>query len=228
MIKKSALFCIIGTGLLLSSQAHALDTKQVAFKTQSNALLTSAASKKIPAEERESISTGAKVFIASMTDRGISFLSDPTMTNAHKRKEFENLLKSSFDIPTIGKYVLGRYWRTANEKQRQEYQLLFKRNIIDLYTNRFSQYSGQSIIISNHVPRGKSDTMVKSHIVPDDNSGPKIQLDWRVRYKNGEYRIIDIYIENVSMAITQRSDFNAVIQRGGGKLEVLLAHLEKD
>lgn len=181
-----------------------------------------------PTNEKQEVTTGAQNFVQSMAERGIEFLSDPTLTNAQKREHFENLLEDSFDIPTIGKYVLGQHWRTANEKQRQEYQKLFRQAILDLYTNRFSEYSGQSVVVASSRPHGKRDIMVKSHIISKNDNAPKIEVEWRVRYKNGEYKIIDIYVEQVSMAITQRSDFSSVIQRGGGKLDVLLAHLEKE
>ena len=83
--------------------------------------------------------------------------------------------------------------------------------------------------VHNHpsisVQAGKNDVLVTSYIVPD--AGSKVQVDWRVRNKNGSYQIIDVIIEGVSMTMTQRSDFSSVIQRGGGDFEVLLAHLRK-
>ena len=179
-------------------------------------------------EQNIEVQKGAENFVQSMAERGIGFLSDPTLTNAQKREQFENLLETSFDIPTIGKYVLGQHWRTATETQKQEYQKLFRQAILDLYTGRFSEYSGQSVEVVSARAHGKRDFMVKSYIVNNNSSAPKIEVEWRVRYKNGEYKIIDIYVEQVSMAITQRADFSAVIQRGGGKLDVLLAHLEKN
>ena len=72
---------------------------------------------------------------------------------------------------------------------------------------------------------GKKDILVNSYIVP--KGGSKVKVDWRVREKNGKMKIIDVIIEGVSMSLTQRSDFSSVIQRGGGKIEVLLEHLRK-
>ena len=66
---------------------------------------------------------------------------------------------------------------------------------------------------------------MNSSIIP--NGGSKIKVDWRVREKNGQMKVIDVVIEGVSMALTQRSDFSSVIQRGGGKIDVLLEHLRK-
>ncbi len=49
-----------------------------------------------------------------------------------------------------------------------------------------------------------------------------------MRKKDGRYRVVDVSVEGVSMAVTQRSEFSSVIQRGGGEVAVLLAHLSGD
>ncbi|MEC7028100.1 MAG: ABC transporter substrate-binding protein, partial [Pseudomonadota bacterium] len=72
---------------------------------------------------------------------------------------------------------------------------------------------------------GEKDTIVTSFIIPDQ--GSEIQIDWRVRYKDGKYKVIDIIVEGVSMSVTQRSDFSSVIQRGGGNVQVLIDHLRE-
>jgi phospholipid transport system substrate-binding protein len=49
---------------------------------------------------------------------------------------------------------------------------------------------------------------------------------WRLRPNNaGSWRIIDVIIEDVSMAITQRDDFSSTIQRNGGRLGALIEAL---
>ncbi len=72
---------------------------------------------------------------------------------------------------------------------------------------------------------GESDLLVASQILP--KSGPALQVDWRVRLKDGKYRVIDAMVEGISMGVTQRSDFASVIEQGGGKISVLLETLKK-
>jgi len=99
------------------------------------------------------------------------------------------------------------------------------RNDFDLKKIRFSEYGGQEIEVRKARPEGKKDILVSSAIVGGD--GPEIDVDWRVRYSAGKYQVIDVVVEGVSMALTQRSEFASVIQRGGGSVDVLIAHLEK-
>ncbi len=167
---------------------------------------------------------GARKFIQSMAGRAIGFLGDANMGMDQKKGAFRKLLQDSFDMKTIGRFALGRYWRTATPEQRKEYQALFEKMVINVYSARFSEYKGQKFEARSFRAEGENDTLVTSFIVP--SSGPEIQVDWRVRYKNGSYKIVDVMVEGVSMSVTQRSDFSAVIQRGGGNIQVLLDHLK--
>lgn len=167
----------------------------------------------------------AQKFIAKMGDKAISFLSDEKLSQKQKEKEFRKLLTHHFDMETIGRFAMGRNWKVTTAKQKIEYQKLFKQLIVKVYTVRFNDYEGQNFDVVSVRDRGKKDVLVTTHIVPD--AGSKIKVEWRVRNRAGKYKIIDVVIEGVSMSLTQRSDFSSVIQRGGGKVEVLLEHLRK-
>ncbi len=174
-------------------------------------------------DDHAKVGKGATAFIGDMGERAIGFLSDSSMTTEQKRASFRKLLQESFDMKTIGRFSLGRYWRVASPEQRKEYQDLFENMVINVYSQRFSDYQGQNFETRGFRSDGPSDAIVTSFIVPDN--GPEVQVDWRVRYKNDQYRIIDVIVEGVSMSVTQRSDFSSVIQRGGGDVQVLLNHL---
>ena len=169
------------------------------------------------------VGSGAEDFIGSMATRALQFLANGGMSQDQKKASFRGLLNDSFDLDTIGRFVLGRYWKTSTEAQRQEYLRLFRSMVVDVYAKRFGDYKGQKFETRGHRADGDKDTIVTSYIVPGD--GPEVQVDWRVRYKNGKYQIVDVIVEGVSMSVTQRSDFAAVIQRGGGDVQVLLNHL---
>lgn len=177
------------------------------------------------ANSASQIEKGASNFIESMADRGINFLSDENLTMVQKKEQFRTLLRDSFDMRTIGRFALGRYWRVATEDQRNEYLRLFRNMVIEVYAQRFSDYRGQGFEIAGARADGEKDAIVTSFVVPENES--RIQVDWRVRYKNGRYQVVDVIVEGVSMSVTQRSDFSSVIQRGGGNVKVLLDHLRK-
>ncbi len=168
--------------------------------------------------------SGAQDFIQDMAKRGIDFLANPDLTLEQRKAEFKDLLQSSFDIKVIGRFTMGRYWSSTTEEQREEFQKLFETMIIDSYSRRFSDYNGQDFDVASSRSLGKSDTIVQSFIT--DTNGQKISVDWRVREKNGNFKVIDIIVEGVSMTTTQRSEFASIIQRGGGDVQVLIDHLK--
>lgn len=177
------------------------------------------------ATQQDKIIKGAKNFIDSVTARGLRFLADESITLDERKAAFKDLLTDSFDIGTIARFSMGRYWRKATPDQREEYLELFKKMIIHIYSGRFDEYSGQKIKIISARPAGEKDVIVTTQIISPDSSN--ISVRWRVRYDNNQYQIIDVIIEGVSMLVTQRSDFASVIQRGGGEVSVLLEHMRE-
>jgi phospholipid transport system substrate-binding protein len=168
---------------------------------------------------------GAKAFIEKMGQDAIDFLADASLSQAQKEQKFQALLDRNFDMPTIGRFVMGRNWSAASPAQQKEYQSLFQDMVVRVYSSRIEEYQGHQFDVASFRDTGKGDFLVTSYIVPA--SGSKVQIDWRVRGKNGGYKIVDIIIEGVSMTLTQRSEFASIIQRGGGEVEVLLAHLRQ-
>jgi phospholipid transport system substrate-binding protein len=167
---------------------------------------------------------GAEKFVDSMAQKAIGFLGDEALSQEQRKKEFNTLLQHHFDLDTIGRFALGRYWAQATPAQQKEYLRLFNKMVIEVYSRRFDEYKGQDVQVKGSRADGEKDMIVKSVIVPDE--GAEVSVDWRVRNKGGSYKIIDVIVEGVSMAVTQRSDFASVIQRGGGKIDVLIEHLK--
>ena len=163
----------------------------------------------------------AELFITDLGDRTIEILEQPDLTVEEATSRFREVFSSNFDIPTIGRFVLGRYWRTATPTQRDEFLELFRELIVETYARRFTEYSGQSFKVLGSRDLSERDAMVSTAIVAPDG-GTIATIDWRVRQRDGRQRIIDVVVEQISMGVTQRSDFDAVIQRGGGNIDTLL------
>jgi len=179
-----------------------------------------------PARAAEGSDQAALNFVKATAEKGLTFLSNPNASQTEKAAEFKKLLNSSFDMDTIGRFSLGRYWNTATPAQQKEYSSLFRKMVVGVYTQRFSDYKGQKFEVKSARPVSGSDALVTSYIVPVDG-GDTIQVDWRVRNKGGSLKIVDVLVAGVSMSVTQRADFSSVIQRGGGKLDALIDYLKQ-
>ncbi len=168
---------------------------------------------------------GAADFVQSLGDRAIAVLADPNVSDQQAVEVFRDLLNRNFDVNTIGRFVLGRYWNSASPEQREEYMKLFERMIVDVYAQRFNQYAGETFKVTGARPEGERDAVVTSQVLRP--TGPPVNVAWRVRNREGGFKIIDVVVENVSMSVTQRSEFASVIEQNGGRFEALLDALRQ-
>jgi len=164
-------------------------------------------------------------FVQKMGDQALTELTGTQISHAEREQRVRSMLRQNFDIKTIGQFVLGRHWRTATEKQRAEYLTLFEDMIVATYAQRFEEYAGQQFkaTSSNPASSKSKDYVVQSQVLQKD--GPPVKVEWRVRSFGSTPKVIDVLIENVSMSVTQRADFDAVINSGGGKIDALLDSL---
>lgn len=169
--------------------------------------------------------TGPEAFIRSLAERALSLVTETSATMDEKRARFDELLSETFDMPGIGRFLLGRYWRLATPEQREAYLKAFNENIVYTYTNRFDSYSGQTLDVDGSREDGRF-VIVTSRIV-DPNGGAPVILDWRLIKIDDEFKVIDVVIEGVSMSVTQRQEYASVIQRNGGKVQALIDALNK-
>jgi len=153
-------------------------------------------------------------FIKSMGEKAINELTSPNVTEAQRQERFRQLFTENFDVPAIGKFVLGRYWRTASDAERAEFLKLFEDFIVKSYAVRFADYAGESFDVQNATSGADGASIVHSRI--NRRGAETIRVDWRVQQNQDKLAITDIIVEGVSMAVTQRSEFASVIQSRGG------------
>ena len=167
----------------------------------------------------------ADEFIRVLADQAIHALADETLSEAERESEFRDFLVRAFDVPVIGRFVLGRYWRLATPVEREEFETLFLEFVVRTYARRLGQYGGETLRILETMSGGGDDAIVRSEIVSPEF--PEVRVDWHVRRIGEDYRIVDVTVEGVSLAITQRDEFGAVIRRSGGQVEGLLSALRE-
>lgn len=177
-----------------------------------------------PAASTAVAASPATSFVEGLGKKALSSLTGANLPLSEREARVRNLLRTYFDVPTISRFVLGQHWNTATDAQKKEYQALFEDMIVKTYTRRFADYSGQSFNVGSSVNAdgAKKDALVSSEIVQPN--GPPVSLQWRVRSKDGTMKIVDVIVEGVSMSLTQREDFSAVMQKGG--VDALIASLK--
>ncbi len=163
-------------------------------------------------------------FIRTVGKSAIDSLTDKSISQDERENRFRKILQAKFQLKLLARFTLGRFWRRASEAQQKEYTRLFEDFIVKAYAARFADYNGENFVVGKIRNINERDNLVQSEVVLTD--GRKIPVHWRVR--NGEkFKIVDVLVEGVSMAITQRDEFSAIISQNGGKIDGLLAALRK-
>jgi phospholipid transport system substrate-binding protein len=179
-----------------------------------------------PAPGRADQAGNAQSFIEGLADQAIAALTPPELSRPERERRARVLLNENFAVPTIAQFVLGRYWRTMTEDERKEYLRLFEDLIVETYVDRFSRYSGEGLKVTRTVPEAEGgDFVVYSQI--NRPAGSPIDVGWRVRKHDPSFKVVDVYVEGVSMGQTQRSEFASVIRNNGGTVSALLAEMRR-
>lgn len=164
-------------------------------------------------------------FVNHLTDDIITNVLQSNDTQEQKFTRFKTAFEKALDMKSIGQFVLGVYWRKASAEERQAFLDAFIDFTTKTWADRFDLYTGQKIVFSGtRNAEGKNQLYVDSTI----ENNPPVQVIWRLKQtKSGDFKIIDIIVEGVSMAMSYRNEYSAFLQKNGGKLPVLTKELEQ-
>ena len=167
-------------------------------------------------------------FIQNLANKAISVLREDNGSLEVRETEFQTLLYDGFALERIGRFVVGTHWRKMSTEQQGDYQDLFRQWVLKTYSIRLGGYSGQTFSVVNVVVAGATDRYVRT-LINQPKGGESVRADWRVRHIDGAFKIVDVVVEGVSMVVTQRQEFAAVVRRHGveGLIETLRARVSK-
>ncbi|MFI4947874.1 MAG: phospholipid-binding protein MlaC [Alphaproteobacteria bacterium] len=171
-----------------------------------------------PAEAQD-----ARAFVSNLGQQAIQVLG-PNVPEMQRQARFRELFRDDFDLPGIGQFVLGRYWRVATPQEQKDFLGLFQEYLVRAYSARLGQYGGEPFRVTGARPNG-AETIVASQIIR--TNGTPIAVDWYLITQGGRFKITDVYVGGVSMKVTQRDEFASVIQRTGGRVAALIAQLRQ-
>lgn len=156
----------------------------------------------------------ARTYASSIGDKVLEVMNDATLGNSKKLAQLEALFVDVVDVDWVGRFVLGRHWRTADEAQRKEYLDAYRDFLIKHYTSRFAEYSGETFTIEQTEKRRDSEYRVRMNIQRPRGQEPVV-VDYMLRENGSSFKVFDIIVEGVSLISTQRSEFGSVVERNG-------------
>ena len=164
-------------------------------------------------------------FISGITDTASNILKE-NISIEEKADKLIILAEKTVDIDGIGLYSLGKHRKSISDDLLNRYKVSFRNYFLKSFSSRLSQYSDPKInVISKNVINDKY--TILSSVLVETEDRPEIKIDWRVYTKDPNKPLIrDLIIEGLSLARTQKEEFNSVIQGAEGNVNALLKNLE--
>jgi len=165
----------------------------------------------------------ASGFIAEAGDSVLKLARDKSLSQEQFKQRLRVIAEQDFDTPRIAQFVLGRYWRSASEPDRQQFLQAFQAYMVQVYATRFRQYSGAQFKVLGERQDGNT-IMVTTEIASGDKPAKVI---WQVAKTPGGFKITDVSIEGISQALTYRQEFGTVIEQHDGRVSALTEQLRQ-
>ena len=171
-----------------------------------------------------SFSIEADVFVQSTVNRAAETLSSG-LTKEERMDKLKSIALDTVDIRGIGFYSLGAHRKSASDEQKNEYEKVFTEYFLQSFSSRLAEYSNPIINVDSKKKINENYTIVSSTLAGTDKR-PAVKIDWRIYTKNKEQPLIrDLIIEGLSLARTQKEEFNSIILSADGDINALISKL---
>ena len=168
----------------------------------------------------------ASEFISALSDEASNVLSSK-LSDEEKILMLKKIGEDTVDIDGVGLYTLGKHRKTLTDSQKKQYKELFRNYFLKNFSGRQVWYSDAKIAVLSEEVKNEKYTIVYSKLIGTSDR-PEVKIDWRVYTKDPENPLIrDLIIEGLSLARTQKEEFNSIIVNNDGSIEALFENLSK-
>ena len=166
------------------------------------------------------------VFIQSTVNRASKVLSN-NISKQQKIDELKLIAKDTVFIEKVASYSLGSFRKTLTNKQKIKYLFLFEKYFLKSFSSRLSEWTNPHIDVISKKFINENYSMVSS-VLKGTNERPEVKINWRVYTKNSENPlIVDVVIEGLSLARTQKEEFSSILNSNDGDINALFMTLEE-
>ncbi len=154
-----------------------------------------------------------RAVVEQTTNAVLAVLRDGSLSSDEKRHRIEEIVYARVDFETLSRLVLARNWSRLSAAQQVEFTEQFKQHLSLTYGRNIDKYRNEDVTIVGEREEVRGDWTVQTKVL---RGGPEdFAVDYRLRQRDGRWRIIDVIIENVSLVSNFRSQFQEIIATGG-------------
>jgi len=152
--------------------------------------------------------------VDGLASQVVAVLKDGQLSSDQKRAQIEAIAYGAIDFTTLSKLVLARNWPKFSTEQRVAFEQEFKQHLSMTYGRNIDNYKNEKVQILGERPEARGDVTVQSKIVRGGGS-EDVVVDYRLRQAGGQWKIIDVIVEGVSLVSNFRSQFQDIVANGG-------------
>lgn len=152
----------------------------------------------------------------------IAVLQDAQLDYDAQRGKVEGILRQRVDEPVVAQLVLARNWSKLDDGQQKEFVTAFMDHLLLTYWENLARAEIAAVDVTGDREEKRGDWTVKTKVDLGPSKEP-VLMDYRLRRERlegdqrGEWRVIDIIVEGVSMVSNFRSQFQEVFSNGGAE-----------
>jgi phospholipid transport system substrate-binding protein len=172
------------------------------------ALLMAAAAGRAGAEQ------SPRDVVQTTSDQVLAVLADKDLSKEARRDKVKAIVLQNVDFDTLSRLVLARNWNQFSPQQQQEFEREFQGHLATTYGRRLDDYHNEKVAIVGDRKEPNGDWTVLTKILRGGGSND-VSVDYRLRQSNGQWKMIDFIIEQVSLVANFRSQFQEIVSSGG-------------
>lgn len=169
-----------------------------------------------PGAQTVAANTGPETLVKSVVDEVLAVIKDNKDPQALRTLAEQKVL-AHFDFRQMTQTAVGKSWREANASQQQALEDGFRSLLVNTYTASLSRSSsGAKTVEVKPVPAGtavQGETLVKTLV--KESGRPPVAIDYRMARESGDWKVVDVTVENVSLVTNYRTTFSQEIARSG-------------
>ncbi len=162
--------------------------------------------------------------VQASVNKVLEVLRDPKLKAASaketEKQKLRVIYEQMFDDVELSKRTLARHWNSLNTAQRKEFVVLFRQVLEKAYIDKILAYSDEKVVFERENMVSGTMAEIQTKIV---TSSKEIPISYRVILKDGAWKVYDVVIENVSLVLNYRTQFNDILSKNKpeGLLEIL-------
>jgi phospholipid transport system substrate-binding protein len=145
----------------------------------------------------------------------LEVLSDKQMPQELRQRKVIEIVGGRFDFTDMARSSLGYNWKKLSPAQQEQFVPLFTAFMEDAYLSKIDSYSGQKIQFLGQNAAEADTAEVKSVVQPADSSDQPIRINYLVKQTDGDWKVYDVTVDDISITANYRNQFNRMIDQQG-------------